>query len=389
MKVLLVQKMAGISGSERYSLSILPELRKRGLDAAFLVVQHPANAGKNLAFIAELSAAGVPVHVINSRLPISPWLIWRLVRFIEKLQFDVVQTNLIHADVWGACVKRFFLPALRLLSVKHGYSETYQTRHGLDPAQLKMDLMSLLTRWAGQYADRVVCISSALESFLVKGQLVDASKAIAIPYGFDFSNAPSVVEAGGVRFGAPQIVVAGRVVPVKQHHLLIRVLPELIREFPSLSVVMVGAGPLLEELKRSTDALGLSTHVHWEGFRGNMHDYIRDSDLMVIPSVAEGFGLVVLEAWYHGKPVVAFNVPAINEIIESGVDGELIEPFDTEQLLGSLKDLLSAPERLRMLGASGKQKQAEQYGIAAMCDRTITVIRQLTDASGSTTGKVV
>ena len=377
MKVLLVQKMAGISGSERYFLSIIPELRKRSVDASFLVVQHPANAGKNQSFIAELKAAGVPVYICDSRLPISPWLIWYLARFIKQHKVDVLQTNLIHADVWGASVKRFFMPALRLLSVKHGYSDSYQTRHGLDPAYLKIDAMSILTRWAGRHADRVVCISSALQCFLVNGKLIAASKSTSIPYGFDFSNAPSVVEAGGVRFGTPQIVVPGRIVPVKQHQLLIRVLPDLIREFPNLSVVMIGAGPLLEDLKRSTEVLGLSAHVHWEGFRGNVHDYIRDSDLMVVPSAAEGFGLVVLEAWYHSKPVVAFDVPAINEIIESGADGELVEPFDTTQLLGTLKNLLSSPERLRVLGKTGKEKLAKKYGIAAMTDRTISAMRQL------------
>lgn len=378
MKILLVQKMAGISGSERYFLSILPELRKRGVDAAFLVVQHPDNAEKNRIFVEELKASCVPVYSVDSRLPISPWLIWRLARFIKKHKFDLVQSNLIHADVWSACVKRFFMPTLRLLSVKHGYSESYQTQHGLDPAYLKLDLMSILTRWAGKYADRVVCISSALESFLVKGKLIAPSKAMAIPYGFDFSNVFTVVEAGKLRFGTPQIVVAGRVVPVKQHHLLIRILPDLISEFPNLSVVMVGAGPLLEDLKRSTHELELSANVHWEGFQSNMHDYIRDSDLMVIPSAAEGFGLVVLEAWNHGKPVVAFDVPAINEIIESGVDGELVAPFDTQQLLRSLRRLLADPERLRMLGNTGKRKQVETYCITTMCDKTISVFCQLT-----------
>ena len=377
MKVLLLQKMAGISGSERYFLSILPELHRRGVDATFLVVQHPSNAERNLAFVAELQAAGVPVHIMHSRLSISPWLILRLERFIKQHRFDVIQSNLIHADVWGACVKRFFIPTLRLLSVKHGYSESYQTSFGLNPDYLKRDQMSILTRWAGHYADRVVCISSALESFLVRGKLIAASKAMTIPYGFDFSNTPAMVKNGEVRFGSPQILVAGRVVPVKQHHLLIRVLPELVREFPNLSVVMVGAGPLLVELKRSTDALGLSAHVYWEGFRRNMHDYIRDSDIMVIPSAAEGFGLVVLEAWYHSKPVVAFDVPAINEIIESGVDGELVEPFDTDKLLISLRKLLSAPERLRILGTAGKKKQIEKYGIAMMTERMIAVMQQL------------
>jgi glycosyltransferase involved in cell wall biosynthesis len=316
------------------------------------------------------------VDIFNSLLPISPYLIWRLARYIRKHGFNLLQTNLIHADVWGACVKFFFLPKLHLISVKHGYSDSFQSLYGLNPANLKLDLMALLTRWAGRYADKVVCISFALESFMVTGKLIDKDKALTIPYGFDFSKAYSAVEVGGVRFGTPQIVMVGRLVPVKQHKLLIKIVPNLVEEFPKLSVVMVGAGPLQDDLRRLTDELDLSDHIHWEGFKDNMHDYIRDSDVMVVPSVAEGFGMVVLEAWHHSKAVVAFDVPAINEIVDSGVDGELISPFDVQHLTEVLKKLLREPYRRQELGVAGQKKQLMIYGINNMCYRMISLFLQ-------------
>ena len=377
MKVLLLQKMAGISGSERYFLSILPELRRRGVDASFLVVQHPANAQKNLPFIAELRAAGVPVHVFDARLSLTPLLIWRIARLIQREGIDVLHSNLIHADVWGACVKLFFLPRLPLVSMKHGYSDSFQSQHGLDPSRLTRNLLTIASTWASRHADRVVAISTALKSFLVKGRLVDDRKALAIPYGFDFSKAPSLVEAGSLRYGAPQIVMAGRLVGVKQNQLMLEILPDLVRDFPEICVVMVGAGPMLESWKEKAAALGVSDHVRWEGFRSNMHDYIRDSDLMVITSAAEGFGLVVLEAWHHGKPVVAFDVPAINEIIESGSDGVLVPPFDTAELRRTLQRLMSEPGALGALGSAGKRKQVAVYGLATMCERTIRVYEEV------------
>lgn len=379
MKVLLVQKMAGISGSERYFLGILPELRRRGVDASFLVVQHPANAPKNTAFIEELERTRIPVHVFDARLPLSPVLIWRLARLIRQEGIDILQTNLIHADVWGALVKMLFLRDLPLVSVKHGYSDSFQSAHGLDPEFLRPDALSLATRWAARHADQVVSISAGLQQFLVKGGLVAQDKACVIPYGFDFSKAVSIAAPGTVRFGTPQIVVAGRLVAVKQHHLLLAVLPELVREFPQLSVAMVGAGPLLEDLRSAADALGVSAHVRWEGFRSNMHDYIRDSDLMVIPSSAEGFGLVVLEAWHHAKPVVAFDVPAINEIVQSGTDGELVAPFNTAELLRVLRNVLSDPRKLSAMGAAGQRKQFTTYGIGPMSEKTITVFEHVLD----------
>jgi glycosyltransferase involved in cell wall biosynthesis len=384
MKVLLTQKMAGISGSERYFLSFLPELRKRGIDAHFLVVQHPRNRQKNLVFVQELEANKVPVEVINSRFSISPWLIWKIAQFIKVHGFDLLQTNLIHADVWGACIKSFFIPKLGILSVKHGYSEQYQTQHGLDPSHLKTDLMAVLTRWAGKRADRVISISEALNSFMTKGGLISAEKGLAIPYGFDFSHVASAVAQGGLRFGFPQIVVAGRIVPVKQHHLLLKTLPALIKQFPNLVVVMVGAGPLLEDMKRMSDALGLTKNVRWEGFRTNMHDYIRDSDLMVIPSAAEGFGLVVLEAWHHATPVVAFDVPAINEIIDDGVNGILVKPFDVSRLLATIAQLLESPSYMRRMGNAGKNKQQAHYGVAKMVDRTLNQMKYVVKSSKST-----
>ena len=88
-------------------------------------------------------------------------------------------------------------------------------------------------------------------------------------------------------------------------------------------------------------------------------------------------GLVVLEAWHHRKPVIAFDVPAINEIIESGVDGELVAPFDTDQLFARLRALLRNPERMQSLGDAGKRKQIEVYGLSAMAERTIAVYQRL------------
>jgi glycosyltransferase involved in cell wall biosynthesis len=261
------------------------------------------------------------------------------------------------------------------VSVKHGYSESFQTQHGLNPELVRKDVTSILTRWAARQAERVVCISSALQTFLTRSGLVPADKAVTIPYGFDFSGVPSLEPRGSLRFGNPQIVVPGRVVPVKQHHLLIEVLPALMTEFPTMSVVMVGGGPLLNSLRARTVALRLGDRVRWEGFRPNMHDYLRDSDLVVIPSAAEGFGLVVLEAWYQGKPVVAFDVPALNEIVESGVDGELVPPFDQGSLVETLRRLLSSAALRQVQGDAGQRKQVERYGLRAMTTATVEVMR--------------
>ncbi len=376
MKVLFIQKMAGISGSEKYYLNLLPILRQRGIDAHFLVVQHPSNALKNEVFIELLEKDDIPVHIIESRWPISLGTVRKISKLIQKESFDIVQTNLIHADVWGACVKKFFISDLKLISVKHGYDEKYQQTYGFDPEYLKKDMFSVLTKWSAGYMDSVVSISQGLQDLLVKGGMVRSDKAMVIPYGFDFDDIEEQTKPGDLRYGDPQIIIAGRLVPVKQHHLVLEIMPQLIERFPTIQLVIVGAGPIEDELKQLSRDLGVEEHIRWEGFRSNMHDYIRDSDLMVLPSSAEGFGLVVLEAWQHAKPVIAFDVPAPNEIITDKVNGLLVKPFETQALYDSINALLSDRQALEEMGGQGYVILQEKYSLDTMCDATLLLYEQ-------------
>lgn len=377
MKVLFIQKMAGISGSEKYYLSLLPLLKQYGIEAHFLVVQHPENRSKNETFINLLKNDNIKIHMIESRFPISFGLIWKISKLIQRESYDIVQTNLIHADVWGACVKKFLIPSLKLVSVKHGYDEKYQQKYGFDPKYLKKDIFSILTKWSSAYMDKVVSISYGLQNLLVKGGLASSEKTMVIPYGFDFDDIVEQTKPGELRYGDPQIIIAGRLVPVKQHHLVLKIMPQLIKNFPNIQLVIVGAGPIEDELKQMSHDLNIDDHIRWEGFRSNMHDYIRDSDLMVLPSSAEGFGLVVLEAWQHEKPVMAFDVPAPNEIISDKENGRLVKPFDTQSLFDAINEVLSDTIMLEAMGKQGYLTLKEKYSLNAMCDETIHLYKHI------------
>jgi glycosyltransferase involved in cell wall biosynthesis len=371
MRVLFVQKMAGIAGAETYYLKLLPVLRNFGVEPSFLVVEASVDSGRNDPFVEELAASGVRVERLTSNRAASWTLLRRIARFVESGRFDLVQSNLIHADVWLAAIKRVFLPKMKLVSLKHGYSEGYQLQHGFDPEHLRLDRFSVLTRLAATQADRVVAISHGLAKLLSDGGLVPASKLSVIPYGFSFEDAISAIPPGGARTGNPQIVTVGRLVPVKQHGLLIRTLPGLAKRFPQVKLVIIGSGPEEERLRGIAEELGVSEYIEWTGFVRNIHDYLRDSDLFVFPSRAEGFGAVTLEAWYNQLPVIAFDVPAQNEIITDGVDGFLVEPFVAERLEKCIFRLLDNPELRRKVGSTGRVTYETRYTVDAMVGNTV------------------
>jgi glycosyltransferase involved in cell wall biosynthesis len=377
MRVLFTQKMAGIAGSETYYLKLLPALRTYDVHPTFLVVEEHSARHLNDAFVETLRAADIQVERRISRGPIS----WRLLReicaIVKNGCFDLVQSNLIHADVWMAAVKRLFVPHMKLISTKHGYSEHYQLQHGFDPTYLRWDLFSALTRVAGIQADKVVAISRGLGHLLTSSGLIRNDKLCVIPYGFSFDDAVSKLPPGTARFGRPQIITVGRLVPVKQHSLLLSVLPRLVEHFPNLKLIVVGDGPEEPALRALADELGITQNVLWTGFVSNVHDYLRDSDVFVFPSRAEGFGAVTLEAWYNRLPIIAFDVPAQNEIINNSVDGFLIDPFDTESLHAHILTLLEDDDLRHEIAREGRRSYEERYTLDVMVRNTVDLYRSV------------
>lgn len=377
MKVLLTQKMAGVAGSEQYLLTLIPKLVSNGVEAHFLVLQHPRDIERNAAFLEALAQAGATVHIANSRLPFGIGMLAPLKRLVQQYDYDVVQTNLIHADVWGAVLKSIWRPDLVLLSAKHGYSDDYQAKFGFDPSHIRLGAFAIATWFAAKKADAVLVISQGLMNLLTSSRLVDAGKCRVIPYG---TNAPAVsADTQEIRYGTPQLLILGRLVAVKQHRLMIEILPRLLDEFPDLKLVIVGAGRLDAELRSLAQATGVAENIVWAGFQTNVHDYIRGSDALVLPSSAEGFGLVIIEAWMNAKPVVAFDVPAPNEIIDNGENGVLVRPFDCDELAARLLDLLRDPGAMENMGRRGLEKFNREYTTGQMISRTIALYRALSE----------
>ena len=108
-------------------------------------------------------------------------------------------------------------------------------------------------------------------------------------------------------------------------------------------------------------ALGCDDVVRFLGFRADVSDVIAAADLMVLPSVAEAFGLAITEALYLGTPVVATRVGGIPEIIRDDTDGLLVPPADSEALAAVVAGLLNDPVALARLAGAGRDAVQERF----------------------------
>ena len=104
---------------------------------------------------------------------------------------------------------------------------------------------------------------------------------------------------------------------------------------------------------------------------------IATSNAMVFPSLCEGFGLVILEAFSHKKPVLASNIPPMSDILSDGKNGFLLDPYDENEWSKILIRLIRNPETSKNLGISGNKALQEKFQVSNMYEKIIEMYAEL------------
>lgn len=167
----------------------------------------------------------------------------------------------------------------------------------------------------------------------------------------------SPVEQGG----RPYVFALGRIVEKKGFDLLLAAYAGLSAGTHQADLVIAGSGDALGDLERRAEELGITGRVRFVGplDREAVARAMAGATLFVMPSRLEPFGIVILEAWRAGVPVVATDRGGPPEFVRHDVDGVLVDPFDTPVFTAALEGLLADPDRRQALGAAGKDRVAE------------------------------
>jgi N-acetyl-alpha-D-glucosaminyl L-malate synthase BshA len=148
--------------------------------------------------------------------------------------------------------------------------------------------------------------------------------------------------------------------PVKRIPAVIEIFARIRKARPS-TLVLVGDGPELPHGLEIARDLGVANDVKAVGEQGDVRSFLSVSDLFLLPSATESFGLAALEAMACEVPVVASRVGGLPEVIESGVSGYLHEPDDLDGMAASAVAMLSDPELHRRIGVGGRNVVTSRY----------------------------
>jgi len=146
------------------------------------------------------------------------------------------------------------------------------------------------------------------------------------------------------KYPNPTIVTISRLVPYKRIDDLIRAIKILTSDFPDIKLKIIGKGSQENYLKNLSKNLGIQNNIDFVGKINDKKDLIeilKKSHIFALPSITEGFGIVIIEAIAAGIPYVASDIPSIREVTNSGIGGLLFKPKDYEDLSSKIKILLT------------------------------------------------
>jgi len=215
-------------------------------------------------------------------------------------------------------------------------------------------------KWVlGSMVDGVVAVSAYTRSRMARAYSIEPARFRVLPRSVDLPPLPDDRDVQG-----QVILTVGRLEDrYKGFDKVIMVLPEIVKEFPDVRYRIVGSGPLRAELAELARQVGVADRVEFLGrlTDAELAEAYRSARMFVLPSNCEGFGIVYLEAWAHGLPVIGGKFDASAEVIADGVNGLLVDPDSVEELAGAIKRLLADHDFACQLGRQGYETVLSNY----------------------------
>ncbi len=356
-----------IGGAERQAMLLAKGLRRRGWRVTMVAL-----SGNGGAAAAELRGADVAFLSLEMRKGLADprgwirysWWLWR-----ERP--DVVHAHLPHA-AWLARWSRLAAPD----------SVVIDTLHSSHTGRIGRRIGYCCSRWL---PDRVTAVSRATADSHLAAGMVNATQIAVVGNGIDVDDWRPDERARAAARCELRIadeflwLSVGRLEHVKDFPALLRAMARL-PERPRLLVL--GAGPLHNELVGMAARLGMEQQVQFAGFDSDVKRWMQAADGFVLASRYEGLPMALLEAGACEVPAVARDVPGTREAIVDGETGWLTRAGDADALAAAMTKLMASPTAERhAMGARARLSVSNRFSLQKVLDQWETVYTELLEAS--------
>ena len=291
-------------------------------------------------------------------------------RIIRKEKIDVIHSHwIIPSGLIGVILKSVLRKPIIV------------TIHGSDAILLNGKVQNIY-KFILSSCDICTVVSTAIKNQVLNLGVV-WKKTKVIPMGVDDSifnpNMKYNIKKSYNVEGHYLILFVGRLSEEKGVAYLIEAMPEILKEIPNISLMIIGDGPEKNNLEELVKRLNLAKNIIFRGWIPNkdLNKVYRNADIFVLPSLREGLPVVLLEAMACGTPVVASKVGGIPDIIKNGENGFLIEPKNSKEFADKIIRLLLDEKLKQKFSEEGLKIVQKRFSWNVVVEKFVEIYRDL------------
>jgi glycosyltransferase involved in cell wall biosynthesis len=352
LRVLLMTDEATVGGGQRQLLA----LAERMDPARFEVGVACPTEGYLVDEIRLRRIRHVPLNLPNYP---SLTAIARTFGALRRFRPDILHTHGGTAGFYGRCAGGM-IPGIRIVHTYHGIHYLNFT------PGIRRLTYTFIDKLLLRSTDIVICVGQGdYRAGLVAG-VVNEKKSVVITNGID------VQKFAHKRKSVRRQVIGtiGRLHIQKGQIYLLEAMQHVLASEPSAILRIIGDGELMNYLKNSAQSLGLSGHIEFAGMRNDVAEELAAMEIFVLPSLWEGFPLVLLEAMAAERPIVATRVNGVTEILEDGVDSILVPPRNPKALADAVLVFLRSRSLAVQYAKRAGHKVRDLFTVETMIEKT-------------------
>lgn len=297
----------------------------------------------------------------------------KLYRYLKDNNFDIVHASLFHANYHSAVASALARTRF-LITEEHGEHNIHLKRRYLG--------YRLIGRQVARKSHLVFCCSDFVkrgirDMYRIPEEKITVIKNLTEDKQLDIRRTKeSVREELNI---PPEAIIIGTLSSlywVKNQKILIDAVSRLNGN--NIFLVMVGDGPLKNELMEYSHKSGISSRVRFLGWRKDVADILNAFDIFTLPSISEGLPISLLEAMSVGLPCVASKAGGTEEVLKDSITGLLVKPNNLEELTSALKRFINDRDFAKELGSAARKHVSDHFNPSRYVTEVINVYSNLT-----------
>ncbi|MFC0187338.1 glycosyltransferase family 4 protein [Fictibacillus aquaticus] len=364
MKVLHVISGGETGGSKNHLLSLLDGLPQ---DEVMLCVFQKG------ALYDQAVALGIRTEVLqqSSRYDLS--ILTKLRQLIKAEKIDIVHSHGPRANLY--CYMVSYAVSFRWITTVHSDPRDDFIRGGVKGRVFTAINMKILKRISHFFA-----VSERFKEMLVSFG-IPASKITAIYNGIDFNNVPPVQikrEEIGLDEKHFAAIMVARLHPIKGHTEVFQAVQRIAAKHPEFRLLLVGDGPIKDELVREAEERGIVQNVLFLGFQKDVHSFFHMSDVELLASYSESFPLVLLEAARADTTIISTDVGGVKHLVPDNTFGWVIPVKDVDALEKALIEAIEKKNagELEEMGKRLHAKASSEFSIQRLVNHTYSTYKE-------------